>query len=448
MVPFPRPGLIALGVVTALAVGGIPAATAVSAHPAGVASSAGAAQRSPGKDSTHRVTLITGDKVTIGTAADGTGIRSFEGAGRHPPSFHRTVVDGATYVYPDAVLPYVTAGLPGQTAVQRHAADRRRLRRRERRPRCRSSSPTPTPRPGPGPCRKWPGRLSPGRWTACRAPPCAQNRDQAAGLLVCAHRRRRLGAARRRRRLRQRHREGLARRQGQGRPGRHRPRRSARRRCGRRATPPPASRSRCSTPASTPNTRTLRARSTASASFVPVREDVLDYNGHGTHVASTIAGTGAASDGKEKGVAPGARLHDRQGARQRGPRPGLLDHRRHGVGRPRAEGQDRQHEPGRRTATRTDPMSQAVDRAQRGDRRAVRGRRRQQRPADHRQPRCRRRRAHRRRGGRRRPARRVLQPGTARRRRRAQAGDHRTRCRHPRGALALRARAARATTRR
>ncbi|MEH0933312.1 S8 family serine peptidase [Micromonospora sp. CPCC 205558] len=33
-----------------------------------------------------------------------------------------------------------------------------------------------------------------------------------------------------------------------------------------------------------------------------------DGHGHGTHVASTIAGSGAASDGKRKGVAPGARL--------------------------------------------------------------------------------------------------------------------------------------------
>jgi subtilisin family serine protease len=47
----------------------------------------------------------------------------------------------------------------------------------------------------------------------------------------------------------------------------------------------------------------------ASASFVPSDEDTTDYNGHGTHVASTIAGTGAASDGAERGVAPGARLH-------------------------------------------------------------------------------------------------------------------------------------------
>jgi subtilisin family serine protease len=35
-----------------------------------------------------------------------------------------------------------------------------------------------------------------------------------------------------------------------------------------------------------------------------------DLSGHGTHVASTIAGTGAASSGKYKGVAPGAKLLD------------------------------------------------------------------------------------------------------------------------------------------
>ncbi|WP_343238302.1 S8 family serine peptidase [Streptomyces sp. SID13031] len=52
----------------------------------------------------------------------------------------------------------------------------------------------------------------------------------------------------------------------------------------------------------------LDDRVAASTSFVPGL-DVTDRQGHGTHVASTIAGTGDASDGKERGVAPGARLH-------------------------------------------------------------------------------------------------------------------------------------------
>ncbi|MFJ4985338.1 S8 family serine peptidase [Streptomyces sp. NPDC088732] len=51
----------------------------------------------------------------------------------------------------------------------------------------------------------------------------------------------------------------------------------------------------------------LADRIVASRSFVPGQE-VVDRYGHGTHTASTVAGTGAASDGKERGVAPGADL--------------------------------------------------------------------------------------------------------------------------------------------
>ncbi|MFF2365453.1 S8 family serine peptidase [Streptomyces sp. NPDC058122] len=51
----------------------------------------------------------------------------------------------------------------------------------------------------------------------------------------------------------------------------------------------------------------LNGRITASRSFVP-DETVQDGHGHGTHTASTVGGSGAASDGAEKGVAPGADL--------------------------------------------------------------------------------------------------------------------------------------------
>ncbi|MGW1671568.1 S8 family peptidase [Streptomyces sp. NPDC002324] len=51
----------------------------------------------------------------------------------------------------------------------------------------------------------------------------------------------------------------------------------------------------------------LAGKLTETKSFVP-DQTVQDGHGHGTHVASTVAGSGAASDGKFKGVAPGAEL--------------------------------------------------------------------------------------------------------------------------------------------
>ncbi|WP_147268318.1 S8 family serine peptidase [Spongiactinospora rosea] len=52
----------------------------------------------------------------------------------------------------------------------------------------------------------------------------------------------------------------------------------------------------------------LKGVVTHSKSFSSDEPDVNDHVGHGTHVASTIAGTGAASGGKYRGVAPDAKI--------------------------------------------------------------------------------------------------------------------------------------------
>ncbi|GAA1031228.1 S8 family serine peptidase [Virgisporangium ochraceum] len=54
----------------------------------------------------------------------------------------------------------------------------------------------------------------------------------------------------------------------------------------------------------------LAGQVTARMNFTDGPEPDRDLTGHGTHVASTIAGTGAASDGRYRGVAPGAKLLD------------------------------------------------------------------------------------------------------------------------------------------
>lgn len=50
------------------------------------------------------------------------------------------------------------------------------------------------------------------------------------------------------------------------------------------------------------------AVSDESCNFCPLASDVLDRTGHGTHVAGIIAGNGAASDGRYRGIAPGVEL--------------------------------------------------------------------------------------------------------------------------------------------
>ena len=122
----------------------------------------------------------------------------------------------------------------------------------------------------------------------------------------------------------------------------------------------------------------LAGRISEAVSFVP-GETTDDGNGHGTHTASTVGGSGAASGGLEKGVAPGANLIIGK----------VLSNEGQGddswviAGMQWAAGEGAKvismSLGGSDPSDGTDPMSQARRPAQRADRRAVRDRRRQHR---------------------------------------------------------------------
>jgi subtilisin family serine protease len=256
---------------------------------------------------THSVTLVTGDKVTLATAADGTLVQSVQGANGTAAHFVRTVVAGATYVYPDAALPYVSAGILDKQlfnvtklvadgyddahtdklplifrytdaaarsrakasvtgtsvvrsldSVQGAAVTEKRTQASAFWSSLTAVDTTGRRRPGvpafaKGIAKVW----LDGKVTADLADSTAQigaqkvwqSGDTGQGVNVAV----------------------LDTGVDAGHPD-------------------------------------LAGQVATTASFVPYEQSVTDYNGHGTHVASTIVGTGAASDGKEKGVAPGARL--------------------------------------------------------------------------------------------------------------------------------------------
>lgn len=303
--PFSRPRLIALGALAALALGVLPATAAVSASPATPAS-AKAVQRSPGNGGTHTVTLITGDKVTIGTAADGTVVRSFEAANGATAGFHRAVIDGATYVYPDAVLPYLGAGKLDKQLfnVTRLIADGYDDARASRLPLIVSYTDAAT-RSKTQP--KMAGS-SVVRWLdSIQGAALAQDRKQAPAFWSALTG----GSGAAARSAKPAFARGIAKVWLDGKVTAELADSTAQ--IGAQQVWAEGNSGKgvrvavldSGVDAEHPD---LTGQVDTSASFVPYEKDTADYNGHGTHVVSTIDGTGSASGGKERGVASGARL--------------------------------------------------------------------------------------------------------------------------------------------
>ncbi|MFI8006956.1 S8 family serine peptidase [Streptomyces sp. NPDC086010] len=304
-VPISRPGPVALAAIAALTMGVVPAGAAT---PAGQA-----APRQPARSahlpSSHTVTLITGDKVTVNTGADGKVTRTVQGADGRPADVTMYTTGGNTYAYPADALRYVAAGKLDRELfnVTRLLADGYGDDRRDSLPlivtytdaaaRARSQA-VPS------------GADRTLTLSSIQGAALSASRSKAATFWKSL-----TGEA------------GAAN--------------------GRSAAAKPELRSGIAkvwldgkVKAALADTTAqigapqvwsggdtgqgvdvavldtgvdtqhpdLSGQLAASTSFVPDRS-VEDHNGHGTHVASTIAGSGAASDGKEKGVAPGARLH-------------------------------------------------------------------------------------------------------------------------------------------
>ncbi|PUB29927.1 subtilisin family serine protease [Promicromonospora sp. AC04] len=303
--------LVAAGVAAALTVGAASASAAAPASPGGPVPPGGTATALPPSAAGSRsVTLITGDMVTVTTAADGTTVTTVTGPGGTTSSYHRTERRGSTYVYPDAALPYVTAGTLDDRLfnVTRLLADGYDdasadtlpliVRYTEAAARSRGTAPLD----GSDVVRALPSvdgaAVAQDRsdavtfWTALTDGGAAATARAAGDTPAFAG--------------------GIEKVWLDG--------------------PVTADLAESTAQIGAPevwadgNTGAgvdvavldtgidpthpdLADQIAASATFVPTEDYVEDYIGHGTHVASTIAGTGAASDGLERGVAPGARLH-------------------------------------------------------------------------------------------------------------------------------------------
>ncbi|MFI7491825.1 S8 family serine peptidase [Micromonospora echinaurantiaca] len=296
------PRWLAAGAVGALVVGlAAPASAAPPDRPTGPTPGTPA----PGGVAPVRITLITGDQVELTSAAPGRVAATVRpGPGRERVTFQTIEVDGGVRVLPSDVVPYLSAGVldPDLFDVQELAADGYGdadqgalpliVRYQEPaagriRPLAGATGTRPLESINGAALRVGKGELG-GLWTALRAAPAARTAGDGPA---------RLGA-------------GIAQvwLDGRVRPALEHsvPQIGA-------PTAWAAGRDGAGVRVAVLDTGAdadhpdLAGRIAESQDFSGTGS-ARDGHGHGTHVAATIAGSGAASDGLRKGVAPGARL--------------------------------------------------------------------------------------------------------------------------------------------
>ncbi|MFJ3288621.1 S8 family serine peptidase [Streptomyces sp. NPDC086669] len=305
--PVPRPGPAAFVAAMALSLGVLPVTGALPALPA--AARPATAPGAGDTGGTHTVTLITGDEVSVAGSERRTTVRSVKPSGRRTAGtagYHTVVTQGETYVFPASVLPYISSGRLDKQLfnVTRLIADGYDDEHTDRLPlivRYTGDAAKARDRV------KLAGSTTERRLDSIRSAAVTERRAQASAFWTALT-----------------HGPGAT-------PASSKPAFSggvAKVWLDGRVTADLAdSTAQIGAPRVWAQGNTgkgvkvavldsgadlehpdLAGQVDGTATFVPTDEDVTDTVGHGTHVASTVAGTGAASDGRERGVAPGARL--------------------------------------------------------------------------------------------------------------------------------------------